>query len=190
MADQIDELLGAATRALRDLDRRALLDLAQHERDPLIVGQRVERQRQAVGQLPPLGHRVGRRRLSAAHPLDLGQALRRPPTPRRRAHVAPRAVGRHADHEAAQRRRAAEVRDRVGQRQERVVDDVLGRRVVAEQPARERPHRRVVRGVRLGDRGALALAQARDQVRITRRGDVYDRQGQAQLRAGHRGLRP
>ena len=94
MADQIDELLGAATRALRDLDRRALLDLAQHERDPLIVGQRVERQRQAVGQLPPLGHRVGRRRLSAAHPLDLGQALRRPPTPRRRAHVAPRAPRR------------------------------------------------------------------------------------------------
>ena len=134
-----------------------LIDLAEDERDALIVGELVERGVQERRELLAREVVVG----AAA----LGQRLLRELCHRgaaaaRGADVLVTAAQRDRDQERAQAGVAAKPADRGGQRDEDVVHEVLGDIVVADQPAREAADRGVVRAVDLVDRLRITAADA------------------------------
>ena len=149
----------------RGLGRGAVLDIAQHEHQPLLQRQIVQRPRQCAGKVAPFaglvrGHR--RRRLRQL-PGQLGQGAS---AARRRPQVVASVVDGDADQKGAQGRLLVEPANRRRQRQEHILDQILGRLVIAHQPAGEGPHRPVVKVVGQAHRGRIARAQTHDQPRL------------------------
>jgi len=102
----------------------------------------------------------------------------------RRAHHAARAIDRDPDQEGPQRTVAAEPAHRPRQIDERVVDDVLGGRHVAEEAAGERADRLVVGSINGRDRCWISPAQGDDELVVARYGHL-DRTGEGQRQRAH-----
>jgi hypothetical protein len=144
----------------RHFARAPLFDFAQHERDPVIDRQLVERAREQLSELTAprvvLGVALRLKRLAP-------QALERFAPARRGAHVVPGVVHGDADEKRAKRRIAAIPRDRFGQRDEHVVHEILARARIADETLGESPHRGVMPIVHLPDSARVAARESRDE---------------------------
>ena len=118
----------------RCLDRALLLELAEHERGPLVDRQLVESPADRPRELCVLGRRFG----TCAHGNGLERkTLDRGPPARRCAHVMTSVIDGDANEERAKRPSPQVSADGPGQRRERLLDDVFRQGVVANELPRK-----------------------------------------------------
>ena len=148
-------------RSIREHARlrgRQLIDLAEHERDALIVGQSIERAVQDRGELPAGEVVVG---AAARRDRLVGELREGGAAAARGADVLVSAAERDRDQERPQAGIAAKPADRVGERQERVVDEILCDIIIADELAREAAERGVMGAIDLVDRLRIVVREPR-----------------------------
>ena len=150
----------------RGLGGRHLFDLAQNEGNPLGKRQPVHRGRQPPPQLVAVDVRF---RVVWVRPIFQAESFQGPLASERRPPVAAHALDGNPQDERLQPGVAAEGSGRVGQGGEHVLHDILGGRVVGQQPPREHPHALVPAVERRGQDGQVARAQPDQQPSLPER---------------------
>lgn len=143
-----------------DLGARSLLDLSEDHGHTLLEGKLVEREHEAIGELAALdvALRIGGCGLGLTPESGEGRA-----PPGRRPHMVLRLIDRDRDEKGPERAVTPETSDRRGQRDEDVLNEILGGLDVTDEALGERPHRDMMLAIHERHRAHVGALEPYDE---------------------------